>query len=430
MRHPRFVFLILAGLPELLACSKGMRVPARDAALEVGADAGADAGVGTDAGAPDAWLQPADLPPDLGQDSATVPSDALADALSETAIGAAELVLDRDSAMVYGFSGEPSSPVVFTVKNLGSVTSGQRRIALGGTTAADFKIASETCSSNALVVGAACTVSVVYAPSPWPIVSGNATLTITDAGTGASVSATLQGWRCDTATSMTLAGGSDLGSVAPGALGPVVLFTVTNIGSGLCGALGTITPVVSGSNIAIASNTCTGTQLLNTGDTCTIGLRLAPPTTASLGTIAAMLTVSASHAVVSASVVGKIVSGQPPRANPTSISFGPVPVNQPSAIQTVTISNDGSTPYTPLTVTLSGTGVGQVSIVGNTCNVPIQPASSCVVSVRYVPADTMGINGSITITDGSTSVSIPLVGIGVAAPPVDAGGDASVDGGN
>jgi len=158
-------------------------------------------------------------------------------------------------------------------------------------------------------------------------------------------------------------------------------------------------------------------------------LRLAPPTTAAIGVIAAMLTVSATHAVVSAAVTGKIVSGEPPTANPTSISFGSVPVNQPSAIQTVTIANDGSTLSAPLSVTLSGTGVGQVSIVGNTCNVPIQPASSCVVSVRYVPADTMGINGTITIADGSTSVSIPMVGVGVAASPVDAGGDASADGG-
>ncbi len=426
MSHPRLVLLILACLPALLplACSKGNRVPPRDAAAEVGADTGAQTAV--DASGPDAWLQAADIPADLGQDSPSVPSDAL----SEAATGAAELVLDRDSAVVYGYAGERSAPVVFIVKNRGSAASGQLQIALGGVTATDFQIASETCSSTALAVGAACTVSVVYdAPSPLTSVDGNATLTITDTGTGTSISATLQGSRCDMAQTMTLTGGSDLGSVAPGALGAEVLLTVAKIGSGLCGAIGAITVSVSPATVVIlSSNTCTDTQLPNVGDTCLIGLRLAPKESTTPQAVAAMLTVVAHHASMSIVLVGKIVSGTPPTANPTSINFGSVPVNQPSAVKTVTLANDGSTPTGPLSVTLSGTGVGQVSVVGNTCKTPIQPASSCTISVQYVPADTMGINGTITITDGSTSVAVPMVGVGVAA--VDAGGEASVDGGN
>ena len=122
------------------------------------------------------------------------------------------------------------------------------------------------------------------------------------------------------------------------------------------------------------------------------------------------------------------MSREPPRANPTSINIGPVPVNQPSTVQTVTLANCGGTPSALLTVTLAGTGEGKVSIVGNTCNVPIPPASTCAVSVQYLPTDTAGIQGTLTIAEGSTSVAIPLVGVGVAA--VDAGGDASVDGGN
>jgi hypothetical protein len=425
MRYRRVALLILAGLPELLplACTKATRVPPRDAAAEVGADTGAKAAV--DASVADSWLQSADIPADLVQDAPSVPSDAV----SEATTGAAELVLDRDSAVVYGYAGKRSAPVVFTVKNRGSAASGQLQIALGGVTATDFQIASETCSSTALAVGTTCAVSVAYSPSPLTIVDGNATLTITDTGTGASVSAMLQGSRCDPAQTMTLTGGSDLGSVAPGALGPEVLFTVTNIGSGLCGALTIVVVSVSNSNIAISSDTCTGTaHLLNSGDTCMIGLRLAPKESATPQTVSASLTISSDHAAASAAATGKIVSGEPPTANPTSINFGSVPVNQPSAVKTVTLANNGSTPTGPLSVTLSGTGAGQVSIVGNTCKTPIQPASSCTISVQYVPAETMGINATITITDGSTSVSIAMVGVSVAA--VDAGGDASVDGEN
>lgn len=103
-------------------------------------------------------------------------------------------------------------------------------------------------------------------------------------------------------------------------------------------------------------------------------------------------------------------------ADPTSIDFDPVAVNQPSAFRTVTLTNRGSTPSELLSVTLSGMGAGSISVAGNTCDVPIPPGSSCAVSsVQYLPIDTAGEASVLTIADGSSSVGIPLVGTGVIA---------------
>jgi hypothetical protein len=72
-----------------------------------------------------------------------------------------------------------------------------------------------------------------------------------------------------------------------------------------------------------------------------------------------------------------------------------------------------------LTSTLGGTGAPDFQI--NTCKGSIPPASTCVVSGQYLPVDSTGITGTITITDGSTNVSIAMVGVAIAAPPVDGG---------
>ena len=421
MKRRRIALLVLITLPTLLpsACSKAMRVPARDATVEAGVEA--VAGVAADAGVLDAWILPADPQRDVGPDS-TIPTDA--------ATGAATLGLDRISAQFLAYTGELSAPQVFTVTNRGNAASGPVHVALSGTGAQDFEIASEACSSAFLAMEATCAVTLVFAPTSSLNYKEYAFLTITDSATGASVSATLEGWLCDWGDRLLLSIGPDLGSVTPGTLGAEGRVAVTNIGPSRCGALGPITASVNNLNIAISSNTCTGRQLLTAGETCVVGLRLAPAIEAAPAAVSAVLTVTAAHATVSATVSGKIVSGQPPTANTTSISFGAVPVNQPSDVRTVTLSNYGSTTSDPLSVSLHGTGVEQVSIVANTCNGSIPLASTCVVSVQYLPIDTTGINGTITITDGSASVSIPMVGVGVAAPSVDAGSDAAVDGGN
>ena len=73
--------------------------------------------------------------------------------------------------------------------------------------------------------------------------------------------------------------------------------------------------------------------------------------------------------------------------------------------------------------------VAQVSIVETTCNVALAPGSSCHITFQYLPVDTNGVGGTITVTDGTSSIVIPMVGSGREPYPseIDAG---ALDGGS
>jgi hypothetical protein len=304
------------------------------------------------------------------------------------------------------------------VGNIGGMPTGTLAIAIGGTNAADFKVLSENCSIVTLAASKFCTVTVQYAPAAAVTAAEAASLTITDKGPGASVATVALSGTPTPVTppsTLTLTGATTaLGSVAPGSSGAEVLFTVTNTAATPSGAL-TAALAPSGS-ITISSNACAAKATLAQNETCTIGLRLTPAAGATPQPVSATLTVTGATAKAPVSVVvtGAIVTGPALQATPASISFGSIPVNQSSTAQTVTIKNTGATATGVLGVTLSGTGAAQVAIVGNACTASLAPSATCTVAVQYSPTDTTGVNGTILVSDGASSVSIPTVGTGLA----------------
>ena len=273
------------------------------------------------------------------------------------------------------------------------------------------KILTDTCSITTLAAGATCAVTVAYTPAAGVIADEAATLTITDKGAGASVATVNLTGVPTLPSTFTVVGGPDLGSVAPGMTGTEVIFTVTNTSTTPSGA---VVATVSNANITISSNTCATKATLNKGDTCTVGLKLTPAANAQPQAIAALLTVTGANGKASASVTGSIVTGPALSANPLSVNFGSVPVNQVSAVKSVTITNTGATATGVLAVTLSGARAAQVAITGNTCTAALAPAKTCTVAVQYSPTDPGDVNGIITVTDGTTSATITMVGTGLA----------------
>jgi len=100
------------------------------------------------------------------------------------------------------------------------------------------------------------------------------------------------------------------------------------------------------------------------------------------------------------------------QAAPASVNFGFVPPSQLSSVQTVVITNALTTTATgKLKVGLSGTGATQVVLSADTCTAStLAPGKTCSLAVQYKPTDLTGVGGSIDITDGTASGSVPIQG--------------------
>ena len=114
-------------------------------------------------------------------------------------------------------------------------------------------------------------------------------------------------------------------------------------------------------------------------------------------------------------------------AAPTSVTFGPVHVGQPSEVEMVTISNVGG--LAPLQVTdvaLVGLEAAQYAIVGNTCmdgglpvDVPVD--GTCTVDVVFTPLEAGASEVALEFTDNATGSpqSVVITGEASAAAPLD-----------
>lgn len=350
----------------------------------------------------------------LVTDSVVVSQDGVTKSVpvSATVVTAAKLGATPATAALVAAPGMTSSPLTINVGNTGGASTGAIGVALSGTNKADFTIVNNTCVAT-LAAGGVCSVTITYSPAAAVTASEAATLTITDQGPGASVATVTLSGTPNLPSSLAIVGGPDLGSVAPGATGSEVIFTVTNSSSTPSGALTASVSDAIAATVTISSNTCATKTTLNKGDTCTIGLKLTPPSGVAAAAIAGLLTVTGAGGSASASVTGTIVTGPALSANPLSVNFGSVPENQSSSVTTVTITNTGATATGTLSATLSGSGAAQVLLTNN-CTTTLAPAKTCSFAVKYNPTDTTGVNGAITVTDGSVSATIPMVGTGLA----------------
>ncbi len=104
----------------------------------------------------------------------------------------------------------------------------------------------------------------------------------------------------------------------------------------------------------------------------------------------------------------------PLAASPSSLSFSSQPVGVPSTVQTITLTNQQSTPLAFSAPTISGANSGDFSITSNTC--PFSPATlavggQCTLQVAFTPSSAGTRTASISISD---PIIIPLTGTGNA----------------
>ena len=102
-----------------------------------------------------------------------------------------------------------------------------------------------------------------------------------------------------------------------------------------------------------------------------------------------------------------------PTVNPTSLSFGNVPVGTASAAQTVKLSNPSGTATTSVSIQAS-----QGFAETNTCGSTLAGGSSCTISVTFTPTTASVVSGTLSITNSATStpITVSLSGTGASAP--------------
>ncbi len=102
---------------------------------------------------------------------------------------------------------------------------------------------------------------------------------------------------------------------------------------------------------------------------------------------------------------GTGLSGATDSLSPTSLTFPGQPVNTPSTAQSITLSNTGDTTLDQISATITGD-----FLLKSGCNKTLAPKTSCDLSITYQPTQPGQSSGTLTVTDGLRSQTVPLSG--------------------
>jgi len=244
---------------------------------------------------------------------------------------------------------------------------------------------SNTCE-NAIAPGGNCTISVYFTPSGTGTETG--TLTITDGATGSPQSVALSG----------IGGSAAVGTVAVSpttlAFGSQVLntasagqaITVTNSGS-----VNVTVSSVAASGDYSETDTCTGATL-TAGQTCTITVAFKPVVP---GSISGTITIN-DNATGTPQIVTLSGSGLVDVSLSANLTFPTTAVGSSSASQTMTLSNNQSQ---SLSFTFATSG--DYSAVGSgtsPCTGTLAAKSKCTFAVTFAPTYNGTIKGALTVT--------------------------------
>jgi hypothetical protein len=184
--------------------------------------------------------------------------------------------------------------------------------------------------------------------------------------------------------------------------------TVSNTGGAPLANVGFQISGLSASSFSYGSTTCGAT--LTNGSSCTVQVIFTP--TAGGGALATLV-VSSSTSGVAAVSVSLSGTGQTPAGLNVSlaqIAFPIVTPGQTSPAQTVTITNNGGTAASSLTLTVTS----PFSLVLDTCGSTLAAGASCSTGVIFSPSLVGPYTGTLTIASPSLTATtvIPLSGTG------------------
>lgn len=330
--------------------------------------------------------------------------------LSDTALAFPDTQLDGTSA------------ITVTLSNAGNLALNFTSFAITGAQASDFT-RSGTCAVGTpvpYVVGgpaATCTVVVTFAPGA--LGARSASLTIRSDATNDPVAISLAGTGIPipvpvvTTTPTALA----FGNQTIGGLYPARRVRLSNTGTA---SLAVSSIAVSGTGYSIVSSACP--SVLAVGAGCDIDILLAA-TEARLypGTLTIVDNAAGSPHTVALTGTGVAAAVPVLTWSPmvTTLDFGMVSAGSVSAVQTVTVLNQGPGGATLTLLNATGPDSSAFSVTGGTCNLtdPLFEGASCTVNIVFSPGSAGTKTAQVQVAStGSFPTTLTLTGIGMAGP--------------
>jgi hypothetical protein len=304
-----------------------------------------------------------------------------------------------------------TTPVDFTVANGGSLPSGSPTVTLGGANAADFKIAADNCTGNAIPGNGACTVSVSFKPST--MAPESATLTVA-ASPGGAVTANLSGTGT-TAASLQITpnpfGG--FGDIVQFAQSGNKTFNVSNTGGVPSGPVVMSMAGMNSGDFHIVTDNCRNKTLpANNAMACTVIVYFKPM---ALGHETGSLTaVAVPGGTATDSLGGNGVIQGTLAVMPNPGAFGGVNKGTPSKPPiTFQVSNTGGVASGVPTVSVTGPNMGDFMQTNNcTAAIPANTMNGCQIVVTFTPNTTMGESATLNIAANPGGTTVPLTGTG------------------
>jgi len=287
--------------------------------------------------------------------------------------------------------GTTSAALTVTLANLGNVALGIVNIAAGG----DFA-ATNNCPPS-LAAGAACTVSVTFAPTA----AGTraAVLSITDNVAASPQAVALQGTGLANPVANLSAARLTFGDQRLSTTSSPQTVTLSNAGN----APLAIQSIAALGDFA-ATHNCPVS--LGAGVSCTISISFTPTTT---GSLVGSLNIT-DDAPGSPQAVALSGRGTAPRASlsASSLSFASQAVGKASSAQSLTLNNMGDAALAVDGATVTGSGSGDFA-VQNACGGSLAPGASCGLSVTFTP-----------VTSGPRAATLTITSDAVGNPPAAA----------
>lgn len=326
--------------------------------------------------------------------------------LSATSIAYADTQLGSTSAQT------------ITVQNSGNLALTFSAFTFGGAMPGDFQ-RSGTCSvATPLPIAGQCTLILSFAPTALGARTGNLTIssdasngaaTITLAGNGVPVPAPQV-----SLTPPTL----DFGTQSVGGLYPARRVRLANSGTA---DLTIASIAVSGAGFANASAVACPT-VLAPGAGCDIDIAFgAVAATSYAGSLAVVSNAAGSPHTTALTGLGSVAAIPVLAFSPavSSLDFGTVSAGSISAVQTVTLQNQGPGGVTLTLLNAIGADAASFSVSGGSCSLatPLFQGATCTVDIRFAPGSSGTKTATLQIAStGSFPPVLSLTGIGLAGP--------------
>ncbi len=206
-------------------------------------------------------------------------------------------------------------------------------------------------------------------------------------------------------------------TAAVGSTSAVQTATLTNAGTATLNIAGLAVGGANATVFSIANSAC-GPTLLS-GASCQVTVQFKP---LAGGSFTASLVATDNAGLVSGSMQSVALNGTAtvqtaPIASltPAVFTFATAAVGSTSAAATFTLANTGTAPLPVSSVTLTGTGATQFTIVGNTCGSSLAAGATCTVLVTFTPASAASTTASLVFSDTAGTQTAALSGSGATS---------------